>query len=365
LLNHQGHVRQRLRLANHQNVFPRGAKPFQFFNGALIGRMWSIDLDGDGQDELVGIVRMDLLDVPFGAGAKNRIEYRVRASRGGVEQVLWEWPALGEPVEILGVQPGRNGQPATVIVRAGRTVYGLIGPTGRPCWRCEDPLPGTAHPQSTDLFLLDSKDPRGWPRVGFYSFARSGEVTGTVCRPAWPSLPTGQYALSEGVPQTSFAPLADDPRFARPLPWAADAMQSPWHYLALAAGGVLALWASLVRWRLQTAIGYVGLLGLGLFYAPWFIAFLALPAGIYLYCCVSFARNRQWRPLVWLLILTLAVTLAVYLPWLYFDYRKVGSFRYLWSGWYGGLLVGVYAMGMLIPLSLGIGKMVFRSTEKG
>jgi hypothetical protein len=356
LLNHQGQVRQRVRLANHDNVIPAGARPFQFFNAGVSGRLWSIDLGGDGRDELLALVHRDLLNIPF--GGKNRDEYWVRASRAGVEQVLWEWPVPGEPAEILGVQPARAGQPATAIVRAGRTVYGLAGPTGRPCWRCEDPRPSPAHPQSPEVALLSSDDGAGWPRVIFYSFARSGEVTGTVCRPAWPALPTGQYAPSAGAPLTSFGPVAGDPRFARPLPWAAASVQGPWHFLTLAAAALLALWASRARSRHWPVLAGLGFIGLTLFFVPWLMVLVALGAGIYLYCLLTLASGRQWELLIGMLALTLAVTLAVSLAWLFFDSRDVGSFRYTWSGWYGAFLVGVSVTGMWISLVKGFGRIV-------
>jgi outer membrane protein assembly factor BamB len=319
LLDHQGQVCQHGRLSNHQGQIPAGAEPFQYFNGQLSGRLWGIDLDGDGREELIGIVRMEF--IAGQPGKENRTEYRVRASRGGVEDVLWEWPVPGASAEILAVQPGRNGQPATVVVRAGRTVYGLAGPTGRPCWRCEDPRPATGRLHDPELLLLGSDDTRGWPHVAFYTYSRTDEVTGTVCRPALPARPTGQYAPPEGVVVSTFGPLAADPRFARPLPWA----------LANFGWGLLAI--------------------------------LGLPAVIYVYFLVRLAVRRQGVRLIGLLILTLGATLAVCLAWLYLDSRGVGSSRYLWSGWYGAFLVGVGVMGLLIPVALGFKRMVSRSSE--
>jgi serine/threonine protein kinase/outer membrane protein assembly factor BamB len=365
LLNHQGRLLQRVALSNHQNVIPNGAKPFQFFNGATSGRLWSIDLDGDGRDELVAVVRREYLPVQMGTGI--RVEYRVRASRGGVERVLWEWPVPGESAEILAVQPGQNGKAATVIVRAGRTVYGLDGPTGRPCWRCEDPRPARrqASEQFPELLLLGSDDPRGWPRVVFYSHARSGEVTGTVCRPALAAEPTGRYAPPAGSQVTPAGPRRDDPRFARPLPWAAGPVPAPWHWLALAGGALLALCTYRTRLRWCAFAVYVGVVGFSVWHSQWLTALLALPAGIYLYCLLSLGVRRQWGRLVRLVVLTAVVTLAVCLPWMRLDGREVGSYRYVWTGWYGALLVGIYGTGMLIPLGFGIRRMVSGSWAPG
>jgi outer membrane protein assembly factor BamB len=363
MLNGHGHPQQRARLANHHNVIPPGAKSFQYFNAGVSGRLWSIDLDGDGRDELVAIVHRELLAIPF--GGTDRTEYWVRASRGGVERVLWEWRVPGEPAEILGVQPGGKGQPATVIVRAGRTVYGLSGPTGRPCWRCEDPRCSLANRPVPVLALLDSDDPRGWPRVVFYTFAPTGQVTGMVCRPAWPALPTGRYAPSEEAPVTSFGPLAADPRFARPLPWATETVLTLWHFLALAAGTLLAVCTWLTGSRRWPLAAGVVLLGLSLFYAAWFDALLALSTGVYVYGLVSSALGRHWGRLAGLLLLTPVPALAVCLPWCYLDQREVGSYRYVWGGWYGALLVGVYATGMLTPLIFGIRRMLVRPSEQG
>jgi outer membrane protein assembly factor BamB len=369
LLNHQGRLRQRVALSNHRNVIPNGAKPFQYYDGALNGRLWSLDLNGDGRDELVAVVRREYLGLGFRTGVANRIEYRVRASRGGVERVLWEWPVPGESAEILAVQPGRNGHPATVIVRAGRTVYGLDGPTGRPCWRSEDPRPVRRQrsEQFPELLLLGSNDPRGWPRVVFYSHARSGQVTGTVCRPALAAEPTGRYSPPTGSPGTPPGPSRDDPRFTRALPWVPGPVSAPWHVLPLAAGAVLAVWASVRRLRWWVIPVYLGLLGLSLLYAPKLVVLLALAAaaGIYLHSLLSLGVARQWGRLVRLLSHTLAVALAVCLPWMYLDSRDMGSYRYEWTGWYGALLMAVYGTGVLIALGLAVRKTLAVSRARG
>jgi hypothetical protein len=363
LLDPHGHLRQRARLANHDKGIPPKAKPYQYYDAGLWGRLWSIDLDGDGRDELVAIVHKELRTIP--PDGTIRTEYWVRASQDGVERVLWEWRVPGEPAEILRVQPGSKGLPATVIVRAGRTVYGLSGRTGRPCWRCEDPRSSHANPQTPELALLGSDDPRGWPRVAFYTLAPSGQVTGMVCRPAWPALPTGQYAPSEGIVPATFGPLLDDPRFARPLPWAAEAMLPPWLFLALILGAILALLAvrtRSVRWPL--AAGVV-ILGLSLVYLSWFDSILAVAASLYLYGLLASALGQHWGRLVGLLLLTPVLSLGICLPWLYLDQREMGSYRYIWSGWYGALVVGVYATGMITPLILGIRRMLGGSSEQG
>ena len=72
------------------------------------------DLDGDGEDDVV------FLD-----------DNKLVATRGGLEQVLWEWPLPGPDAELFDVRPAGEHHRATVVLTVGSAVYGIDGKTGQ------------------------------------------------------------------------------------------------------------------------------------------------------------------------------------------------------------------------------------------
>jgi outer membrane protein assembly factor BamB len=152
-------------------------------------RILALDVAGDGNEALVFL----------GQGKVNVM----RAD--GTSAWSVNRPLLDEPRALLGVQPGRNDRPAVVWVRSGGTVYGLDGPTGRPIWRCDGP-------GEPETFLAPERGAEP-PRVLF----RLGDET-LVCLLALPTDDAGHYGSSLGRSRAD-APIPDDPRLKRYLPW--------------------------------------------------------------------------------------------------------------------------------------------------
>lgn len=152
----------------------------------------SHDLDGDGKDELL-LLREGKL-------------YAARPStRGGAQEAaLWEWSApAGAPLELVGIQRIRQGQPALVVVATGETIFGIHGGTGKPAWRGLRDAGNPIH--MPPLRLTDTGEP---PRLA----SRSGDRT--VSRLLLPTDPDGRCLPAAGD-VFDLPPLRDDPRLIR------------------------------------------------------------------------------------------------------------------------------------------------------
>jgi outer membrane protein assembly factor BamB/tRNA A-37 threonylcarbamoyl transferase component Bud32 len=146
------------------------------FTGKLFGEtfgVWSVALDGNGDDELVSLK-----------------EGRVTAVSPTTGKTLWEWPLPKKAGMILSIQPGGKNDPAIIVIKAGdtlqdqeSTLYGLSAATGKPRWRCKDSF-GEVSPM-TSLSLLPVNDPAGLPLV-LYTLDNQT----TVCRQAVPLEPS-------------------------------------------------------------------------------------------------------------------------------------------------------------------------------
>jgi outer membrane protein assembly factor BamB len=253
-----------------------------------LGPCWRYaDLAGNGKEELLFAT-----------------EGRLRASRAGGLAPLWEWTLPGEPARIVDIQPAHGKADATVIVWAGRGVYGLAGATGRPRWHCDVPEPPpTSASQGPNVRLLTTNDPQGLPRVLFAWPNQAPYSWTTVCRQAWPTDERGRYQPPASAP----LPINGvEEEWSRPLPWAEHASVGSIDWLVLYLFAVM------------------------LAYAVW---------------------RRHWRRLVWLLIWTL-VTAGVYVGLLV----RPGAWslepgeHFSWEGWYIPLLWGVQLPVVLLIL---------------
>jgi serine/threonine protein kinase len=142
-----------------------------------VATLRSVDLDGDGRDELL-----------FHDGG------RLRACRGNLTE-QWSWPTRDTIHEVI---PASAGRPATGVVNPS---LALDGATGRPVW--------SGGPARS---ILRSSDDHKLPRM------LTGPDGSTVCRVAMPISIEGTFRAPQGMPAKPAA-LRDDPRWERPLPW--------------------------------------------------------------------------------------------------------------------------------------------------
>lgn len=329
-------------------------------------RVWGHDLDGDGRDELLFFE-----------------EDHLRALRADLRQVLWQWKLPGEDFEMLEIRPAEHGRPALVVVRAGHTVYGLDGTTGRPYWRCTGPGLPTAV-----LYPTDSDE---MPRV---TFAVAKEIT--ACCQACRVGPGG----ADVVTTTPYLPTTEeDPRVFRPLPWSAGgALESG---APVVAGSLLAQWlltgtcallllivpGLLVRWAVRQRSWRLAVLPAGWLALTLALVFLlfryaataetdpemrrhlmaladdplklagislalalvGLPAGVFVVTLLTRLLQRRWR--AGLLLVAGALGLAVPIAWLLLSvYQPLlgPDQRFSWRGWYWIGVSGTYALGLLL-----------------
>jgi outer membrane protein assembly factor BamB len=297
---------------------------------------WSLDLDGNGRDEVV-----------FIDGGK------VHATHGGIERELWSWPLPGDLGSILEVRPG------TVVVAAGSSVYGLDGATGVPRWRCEANNPTLLHPA----------DPQALPRL----------ITSNpnpVCRMALPALPTGQYTMPTPTPAT-YGPPAEDLRLARRLPWyqGLSLVMVAWgptqlNLLVSCGFAVALILAGLsLRRAIRRRSWKFGLLALVLLavaagwawfhfgadvkewalpYLAWVVVVLVPLLLFVLWPIRSLFRGRWRGVLLWLLLLVLSTAAIAAVAWAIDVRKKDPSEYYVWDDWYVAFLPGAWLAALLI-----------------
>jgi len=327
------------------------------------------DLDSDGKDELL------LLD-----GGE------LRATKGGVEQVLWARPGVERIAEILSDD---RGQTATVVTWEKDSVFGLDGATGKPIWR---------GPATGLKALITTTNPEELPRLVFKSGSDKSDPGGsfydaTVCRLALPTSPAGEY-LPLAVSPRTFDPPPKDPRLARRLPWLRrgvrffveefeieeieidkwTAVGVPSTFIVVVVP-VLLVYATVRRrsWKLGIlAAIYLG----GLTYALYrlygfYLAFqetkrmvdlslivlgslgAGLPSIFFLGLLLVWIVRRQWARVGILLGVAVALGLLISIPYFVYDAHEMGpSEYYSWSGWYWIGFFGAYTIGALAFLAL-------------
>jgi hypothetical protein len=324
-------------------------------------RVWAQDLDGDGKGDLL-----------FFAGDK------LRATRGGLDQVLWEWPLPDDDCDLLHIVPAELGRPAVVVVRAGGRVLGLTGNEGKPCWGCAG--------SGTPLAVLPAGERDARPRV---VYDLGNEVT--ACRLAQPTDEHGGY-----LPATGFQPFGasaeEDPRLVRPLPWdpppglpplVLPSLGALWGTLVGVSLAVLVLPAASLIWAVSGRRWLLCLLPLPWLALVWLSAYLllqvqqeaesllyqvppgwltlgiavgllllavaGLPAVAFLGAALARLRRRQWGRLALLLCGSVLLAAVIGAGWLaYFPGGRQPEQHYSWSGWYAIWPAGVYAAGVAV-----------------
>jgi outer membrane protein assembly factor BamB len=329
-----------------QNTYP------SYYSGLF--RVWAVDLDGDGRDELVFFTHDHL-----------------RVMDGGLDRVRWEWPLPAQECGLLGVRPASAGGPPLLAVRAGSRVV-FLGDSPKPVWTCS----GSGKP----LGVAWVKD--GPPLV---YFDQDNEVT--VCRVAQAD------AAGASGDTAPLEPPGEDPRFVVPLPWrslnlAPPLLSTPLGLAAALLGlavAVLVLPAALVAWAVGRRAWWLCLLPLVwlalcwgaacllyrvrveddalvlLFesgkvgFARWIglrlvlLALAGLPAVGFLAAAFTWLRRGKWGKLLLLLAGSAVLAALIGWAWLSSSARSLDpELRYSLKGWYDIWPAGVWVTGGLI-----------------
>jgi serine/threonine protein kinase len=311
-------------------------------------QLWVHDLEGNGRDEILFIN-----------------DGKLYAARDGVKKELWPpWPLPGGSGTLLEIQPAAATHPATVVIAAGDSVYGLAGPTGKPRWRCEI-TPSTTPP----TLLGNTSDTQGLPRVLFQG---PNSASGLTCRVALPVGANGEYLTPAGVPRT-YGPPPADPRLARPLPWAESDplyMELLWRtasdLVILAGAAILPFWGlrrglrrrswqlgllSLLGWAVLLAGGIHAFVGFDMWWRidQGLVLGFGLPMLYFAWLLGRLAWRRRWLDTGALLMFSLGVTAAIGGASLAIDSRHMSPGEYYgWGGWYLVFRGGLWRVGQLL-----------------
>jgi hypothetical protein len=320
---------------------------------------WVQDLDGDGNDEVVLV--------------ENGTLY---ALRDGLKS-WWSWKLPAQDWSLLRIKPARQGQPATVVVASGGSVYGLDGATGELRWRCDG--------VKTPAEILPTNDPQAPPRVMFEGPSNS-PISTMIWRQALAVDPAGHYRLPEPQRRTDDGAAAADPRLARPLPWQVLATL-PDNSIVEGVRGLALLFAVLILpfWLFRRALQRRSW-GLALLPVPWlgllcmwayltggtnalFLGWLYLvqavvlagPPLLLIGLVVRSVFRRRWRNAALLVSCAMVATLIIAGVWLAIDaWRMDPGEYYSGRGWSAVLLAGVYVWGLGLFVGL-CGWGLFRS----
>ena len=342
-------------------------------------RFGAADLDGDGKDELVGMVV-----------ERGSLESRVCAWDRDLRE-LWAWPPRTNAVAgrtfvfedarpglvrsgtIERILPASSGRAGQVIVTPG---LALDGATYRPLCTGQAALLSSAKPngQEPDFApkLLDAGDGSG----GGVRLIAHG-LGATVSRLAMPTDAEGRIAAAQGRLWVDAGGVAPDPRWMRPLPWTRrlHGFFGPGAFLA--AGGLalvnvvlplLGLWLVVGRrrvfrvWALM-AVPVAAALPLMVYQSlapwlpvgeqvwlatPWRVFLLGTLAGVPVvlggWWVVAAVVRGRWRRVLAMVGLVVVATLLVALGWTWVDRKSmdVNLEHYDWEGWGLGFLVGGY-----------------------
>jgi hypothetical protein len=308
------------------------------------------DLDGDGRDELV-----------FWHGG------RLHAWGGDMAE-LWSSPDRSEWIE--SILPASAGDPALVMLRSGVTVDGK---TGLPRWSSQTrlewpPSPGT---------LLDPGSPSRRPLLVYNPASAM-----SIVRSAMATTPAGVPASPVGDPVPP-GRADGDPRWTRPLPWTGLILytigpRGVLAFIGLAIINVavpLALVALAARrrpWtlRLLMALPIAAAVPLTVFQTieplipvqigPWpassKVVFAAstmagVPVVAAAALVIASLVRLRWKPPALFAGSSLVASAIVAAAWLWSDRRTMPAVeRYDRSEWYLAVLLGSYAVGVLIAV---------------
>jgi hypothetical protein len=317
-------------------------------------RVWAVDLDGDGSDELVYFT-----------------SDRLRISSGRLDRVLAEWPLPEEDCEMLEVRPGTDWHPPLLVVRTGNRVVFLDRSLGKPVWTCGGPGKpvavawGGRGSTPRVIYELDNEvtacrsveggteelalppassrdDPRFVVSLPWYPLSELPHL--------WPLWPATLLATLLGVSLAVLVlPGAMLVWTVRRRAWPLLPLPLLWLLLACAAANLL------FRARLEVEAG-LQIYGLGEVGFAWRVArnlvlaaLAGLPAVAFLAAALVWLRQGRWRSLALLLLGSMLLAALIAAVWLSAPVPPLGpEQRYSWRGWYAVWPVGVYAAGLLI-----------------
>jgi len=90
---------------------------------------------------------------------------KLHASSGDLAKVRWQWDLPAGRGELVDLPATFRGQPSTIAVLSGATVYGLEAATGRLRWRCEGPGPPA---RQLEVHVLGCPRADGLPLIAFH-----------------------------------------------------------------------------------------------------------------------------------------------------------------------------------------------------
>lgn len=126
-----------------QNDRPRGTINIPdrlVTNSSLTPQLHSVDIDGDGSDELIAATWIDQEVTGFPSTLKKTV-VAVKLSQTGDQisgQQMWEWKMPAGFGDIIGVGLTPMGKPH-ITARSGSTVYSIDARTGKTRWTCDGP----------------------------------------------------------------------------------------------------------------------------------------------------------------------------------------------------------------------------------
>jgi hypothetical protein len=323
---------------------------------------WTCDLDGAGKEEFL------FARSSYEGRRVRAVQTRIQATRGGAEQILWEWLVPGQNGSLMGSIPsGEKGRSPIVLVRATPNVlYGLDGRNGKPLWKGHG-LEGdvVTHVEGGSLFgsaLLMTSGPAGMPRIVGHQHQT------TICRLVQ-RLDGGAESGAESI--ESVVQRREDPRLVHPLPWPAY-VQPSLHWLLLLPGPVLLLlWVALVRASIRrrsvrfglaavllpvlvAALAWLGLRTSVLRGLPPVALVAGLPGAILILVVARDLARRRWRRVTWVVLASLVLSIAIGGIWIYRDLPQLDADQhYAWRAWswlWTLWIQGAYATGCLILL---------------
>ena len=371
-------------------------------------RLWSYDLDGDGQDELLRMV-----------------DNQLQATRG-LRELLWAWSPPNKETFQVSYCERSPDQRAVVAVLSTDSLLMLDGPTGKPLLRTRRRC-NTIYQTGQRILELNhpKQNANGGPRR-LVTCSGDGPplIDQIVSREILPTSNDGRYAsaglhsrlarsthplasqaertsddtansatangATSGARQIERATflrrrrIGDDPRLTRQLPWApaADEGTSFWgrvlQHVAIAITMALAIvvipyWlihAGIGRrelgwWRGTLIVAGFGVAALSVFLvqsltaspakngfplvAKLAMAIGALPMLAWPWALIQITFGGHWRRLAWLLGSTLAAAIIIALKMISTDsVSMLPEQHYSMHGWWFIGFIGAYAIGWLL-----------------